>query len=333
MLHHSIPTLQGILGSAGYYCSSIYNNGYLNHPTRIFKGMDVFHHYQKIDAKTGTDEAIKFLNTVKNSNYFLFLHYIDPHNYPNVLRKNNPDLYNGPPDAQTAPAFWKAYNDLCRYTDDQLKRLYEWMREQGILEDTYIIYTADHGERFFEISTAEKSMGKKSIRGSHGGSLLKSVTHVPLSIMGPGIHARMVDQRVQLADIVPSALELLGIKEDHSSLSGRSLIPLVHGRKDSDREVIGEFIFWAKEHISLTVDNWKYVLYPEEGWEFLYDLKSDPGERNNLAGERTERIRILGEKVREYLKNAIEEFDSLNYSATQLDAETLNSLKALGYIE
>jgi arylsulfatase A-like enzyme len=324
MLHTSVPTLQEILGNAGYYTAAIHNNGYINYPTRVLKGTDFFVQYEKLDAAEGTDTALRWLEQQKDTRFFLFLHYIDPHqwslNVPERLRSSNVDDFSAKDRAQVLAA----YDALVQHTDQEIERLFQGLERLGLGADTDFIFLADHGEQFFE----------KGVPGAHGGSFYESVTHVPLAIWGPGVPQRRIDSFVSLADVTPTALDLLGVSASGRAFSGRSLTPLLTGGSLPDRPQVSEFLLWApREHAAITEGGWKLILDPDGHGDQLYHVAADPHEEVSLIAREPARAARLRRALAEHIRASKRRFDRLEYGETNMDEATYQSLKSLGYIQ
>jgi arylsulfatase A-like enzyme len=324
MLHSSVPTLQEILGARGYYTGAIHSNGYISHPTRVLKGTDFVRHYPEGDAAMGSDHAIDWIEKNNELNFALFLHYIDPHQWPKRLPQ---PLRGRPPEDlkdQERARVLEIYDELCRYVDEHLDRFFHELERRGLMEKTYVVLLADHGERFFE----------KGVVGSHGGGYYESVLRVPLAFWGPDIPRRRIDTRVNLADVVPTVLDLLGVASAETELSGHTLRPLFEGQHEVDRDVVSEFILWSDEdHSALLRDHWKLITFWERRAVELYDLAQDPLELADVAAESPELTRLLHGVLLDHQRRAVKRFNSLTYEATHIDEETYKSLRALGYID
>jgi arylsulfatase A-like enzyme len=318
MLHPSVPTLHAILGEQGYVTGAIFRNGYLNHPTRVFLGADSFRHYTG-EAPEGAALAIDWLEQHADENFYLFLHFIDPHQWPRriaqELRKLRPKHY----DPDDRAHVLQVYDDLAGQADEHLDRVFRALARLRLLDDTYVILLADHGERFFE----------KGVRGSHGGDHYENVLRVPLAIWGPGIEPRQIESRVSLSDVAPTVLDLLEVDSD-AQFSGSSLVPLLEGVGE-DRTVLSEFILWGEPQTALMRDGWKYIR--REGREELYFIPDDPTESDDKSASEPAILTSMRSEVEKEVAAADSRFAGLTYGTTTLDPRTVGSLKALGYLE
>jgi arylsulfatase A-like enzyme len=318
MLHPSVPTLHAILGERGYVTGAIFRNGYLNHPTRVFLGSDSFRHYSGF-APEGANLAIEWLAQHRQENFYLFLHFIDPHQWPRRIAKELRGMRPREFSEEDRLEVWRVYNELAGEADEQVERVFRALAQLKLLDDTYVVFLADHGERFFE----------KGVRGSHGGDHYENVLRVPLAIWGPGVPAQKIDSRVSLADVTPTVLDLLDV-DSADRFSGSSLVPLLEG-EGGDRPILSEFILWNDPQTALLRDGWKYIR--RENREELYYLPDDPLEDNDRTASDPEVLRAMRSEVDAHVAEADRRFASLTYGTTELDSRTVGSLRALGYLE
>ncbi len=167
------------------------------------------------------------------------------------------------------------------FVDHEIGRVIEAVYELAP-ENTYVIFTSDHGDM----------LGAHGLWGK-GPAMYEEITHMPLIWAGPGLEAGAVnDTLVSHVDLLPTMLELAGL-ERPPILEGESLVSLLHGEQDPDRQVVIEFQRYEIEH-----DSWggfipirsivrgacKLVINLLQSDE-LYDLSQDPGEVHNLIAD------------------------------------------------
>lgn len=173
------------------------------------------------------------------------------------------------------------YYALITGIDRAVGGILKTLDQQGSRGDTIIVYTGDNGFYLGEHGLAGKwFMHEESIR-------------VPLIASGPGIAAgRRVDAMTLNVDLAPTLLDLAGV-ERPEAMQGASLKPFLEGRApDGWRD---EWFYehrvrangWIPPTEGVRTARWKYTQYPEEKpvFEELYDLRADPLEERNLAGE------------------------------------------------
>ncbi|HHV60759.1 MAG TPA: sulfatase-like hydrolase/transferase [Clostridiaceae bacterium] len=173
------------------------------------------------------------------------------------------------------PVIKRAYENYS-YIDMAIGKVIDKLKDKGLLDNTYIIYTADHGDAL----------------GSHGGmvdkagDMMEELMHIPLVITGPGIKAgAKSDAHVSNLDITATILELVGMTPP-SYMDGQSLTCLLEGdgskwREDFMAEHYGHFNV-HKVQRALYYKNYKYIATEEDLHE-LYDLEKDPFETDNLV--------------------------------------------------
>ena len=320
--------------------------------------------------------------------WFLWLHYMDPHGPyepPAAFRHpaDEPPELIPPPPAPGVDAFhrqWVAeynvpeaartplgvdarlvrelYDDEVRYVDDELGRLFAALRRAGELDNTLVVFVADHGE----------SLGEHDYWFEHGRYAYEATCHVPLFLRfpptmrdAPTPGLRHGD--ISVTDIVPTLTEVLRLAPLRPPFRGRSG---VHGRSraslllaDSPRPhpVFCEKVERAEKAKAIQskaarIGDWKLIRRythledPVRGEpqlmvlsEELYELGSDPGETQNLVQA------VPAEAPFDQLQAALLEFSAADAHFAELarllqrrrdelgreDPETLRALRALGY--
>jgi choline-sulfatase len=179
-------------------------------------------------------------------------------------------------DAQTRNAR-HAYYGAISYIDDQLGRLMEALRSAGLGEDTIIVLTSDHGEML-----GERGLWYKM-------SFFEGACRVPLVVASPGrIEPRRVAASVSLVDLMPTLIDISGgdARSFPISIDGRSLGAHLRGAEGRD-EAIGEYL--AEGAVAPLVmirrGEFKFV-HSAPDPDQLYNVKRDPGERENLANRK-----------------------------------------------
>lgn len=199
------------------------------------------------------------------------------------------DGFRDAPDPDLARRLKAAYDAGTTWVDGLLERTVERLRSWGLLEDTVLAVTADHGEAFGEHGTLE-----------HGRVCYDEVVRVPLLLVGPGAlgpgpdgRGRVVTANVSLMDLMPTLLEAAG-QPLPTGVVGTSLVPVIEGREPGriaevqerlNHDVTREDLDWALR--ALRSDAWKAVFTWDRRAgtvkEEAYDLRTDPGERDDLA--------------------------------------------------
>jgi arylsulfatase A-like enzyme len=267
-----------------------------------------------------TSRALKWLNQKRDKPFCIFLWFIAPH-APFYRPRRLLDLYNGvripkpstfDDDLKGYPgkplAFKNAYNKIGTTilgnddprsleelvkdhyagvvdNDDNAGRIMDALEKAGILDDTAIVVSSDHGFflgewRFYD----KRFMHEPSIR-------------VPLAIRYPRmIKAGLTPHEMALnIDIPPTILELAGVKVPDWTewVQGRSLVPFMKGSPPSDwrKDWLYEYFEYpaaemVKPNRGVRTERYKLIHYFLAPQEFeLYDLQEDPGELHNLYGD------------------------------------------------
>ena len=242
----------------------------------------------------------------QDSKWFAWVHLWDPHT-----------LYL-PPEPFKSQFKDDPYSGEVAYVDSELGKMFDYLENNDLMENTLIILTGDHGESLFEHGEV-----------THSYFAYNSTLWVPLIISGPGIDARRIDENVSHIDIFPSLCDILGI-EKPSFLQGVSLLPLMNGGKIEKRAIYFESLApyynhgWAPLR-GFIEENEKFIDSPLP--EF-YDLENDFDEEKNLVQE------INLDKYRKELKDLEKDLSSPQRakSRQRIDREAQEKLRSLGYI-
>lgn len=182
----------------------------------------------------------------------------------------------------------RIYYAMCAEADAMIGALYDTLRELDLLDSTYFVFAADHGEQAGEHGEwAKQSMYEASVR-------------IPLILAGPGIApgARIPDL-VSLVDLCPTFLEMTG-QPPRPGLAGQSLLPSAAGHARPGRDAVYASFTGMTLNTSaymLRRDHWKYVVYmgfPAQ----LFDLEQDPDELHDLRAEHPEVAAALDAELR-----------------------------------
>jgi arylsulfatase A-like enzyme/Tfp pilus assembly protein PilF len=257
------------------------------------------------------DKALPWIDTVRADPFFAWIHLYDPHT-----------PYD-PPEPYKSRYAGHPYRGEVAFTDAQVGRVVEFLRERGLLDRTVIAVLGDHGE----------SLGEHG-ENAHGFFIYEAATRVPFIIRAPSPApaGRRVEDPVRVVDLMPTALDLLGI-EVPGEISGVSLSPLMTGRvPELGLEGYAEAMYplhhygWSDLR-ALRTGRYKVIDAPRPE---LYDLARDPGETTNLFAER----RALGDRMIARLREKIDEFAHAPVSqpAGDVDPEVRARLAALGYV-
>ncbi len=310
-----------------------------------------------------------WLRAHKDRNTFTYLHIVDPHgpyeppppydeDYrqlesqgPEVKRDDalDPEYVKRP----TAAARLALYDGEIRNNDEKLRRFFDRMKAEGLFEDTLFIFTSDHGEHFGEHRMF-----------SHRPPGHVQVTGVPLILY----HHKRIPQRlrieepVQLMDLMPTILDFAAVDASGMTLQGDSLVGLIEGRNPDywkARVIVSEEVTtrdrtraWRNSapwvYGSLYYGSWHLIssrafwprrgVVPESFRLKVFDQAEDPQETRALPRffadaylryrftSGLDELQSLGEDAQRRFRSTQE----INY---EFDPDTLEHLKALGYVE
>ena len=170
---------------------------------------------------------------------------------------------------------FKLYAGKVTLCDKWIGVLLDEMKEMGLFDNSLIIYTTDHGEPFGEHGIIRKS----------DPLLYEELVRIPLIIRHPeGFGAgKRFDALIETTEIFPTILDFLNIKTP-PRIHGHSLLPLMRGEKDALRERVYMGVF--KQAWRVNDYEWSFILNHLKGkTNELYNLKSDPREKENLINE------------------------------------------------
>jgi arylsulfatase A-like enzyme/Flp pilus assembly protein TadD len=323
----SVPFLPDILHAQGYHTGAFVGSIILD-PKNGFasgfeRGFDVYNagfHRQKTGERREASMqrrgevtlgyALEWLGQQHGGPFFLWFHLWDAH-----------DPYNPPEPFRSR--FPKApYNGGIAYVDATVGKLLDYLRKQGLYDNTLIAVAADHGE----------SLGDHG-ELTHSIFLYDATIHVPMLLKLPG--NRFVGQRVSsaasLVDLAPTVLEALG-ETPAPAMQGRSLLPLIGNSHPENRPSFAtgdhsERSFGWSALVSLRVGSKLYVRAPSPE---LYDLALDPGAKTNLyPGSHAAAVRFAIQ-----VDNFVKRMSTGAPQALQdgLDEKSREKLSALGYV-
>lgn len=198
---------------------------------------------------------------------------------------HRPDALYGRIDPALLQRARAGYYGHMTHIDQQINRFVERLAEFGERDNTFFLFTADHGEMLGDHNLFRKSL-------PYEGS-----AHVPLLLMGPGNgplpRGGVVDRPVALRDVMPTLLECARLPIP-DSVQGQSVLGLARQEHPVWREYLhGEHTALGMSAQWVTDGRWKYIWYSGDGREQLFDLQSDPHECHDLAaaGEHPDEVR------------------------------------------
>ncbi len=211
-----------------------------------------------------------------------------------------------------------AYQSELRGVDDATK---EALEKLGVDDNTLLIFTADHGEEFFDHG-----------RLGHRHSVYQELIHIPLIIRLPGKRAAgtVIDTPVSILDILPTMLDLLNLPiPEH--LSGVSLKPLIEGVKTKARPLYCEVKNRVGESRCLVEFPWKVIYHFYNKATELYNLETDPKEKVDLSAKEPGRAEAMRERLIDWTDSTKPRWQATKLKP--LSKQELRQLRQMGYIQ
>jgi arylsulfatase A-like enzyme/Tfp pilus assembly protein PilF len=313
-LGDELPTMAEVFRDNGYRTGAVIGAFVLDARFGLARG---FEHYEDNLALDGGAEerhadavathAIRWLATVEDEPFLLWVHFFDPH-----------ATYAPPP--EFAGRGTDPYDGEIAFVDRELGRVLDHLDDAGRLDSTLVVVTSDHGE----------ALGDHG-EPSHAAFVYRSTMSIPLVFQGPGVDegGLVVDAQAGLVDVLPTLIDLFDFTPP-ASFTGRSLAPALRGGELADAPVYGESEYvrrhygWSPLH-SLRADGWTYVRAPRPE---LYDLSVDPNEENDVAALHPERVAEFEAR----LSRLEAGLRATAATSATLDDEVASKLGGLGYV-
>jgi uncharacterized protein (TIRG00374 family) len=289
------------------------------------------HYYQ--EAAVINESVREYLDRRgRDDRFFIFMHYMEPHD-PFFIHPFNGEGYarvSMPnPDPSLAEDMRLAYAGEVTYMDQRMGELFDYLKQNGLWDDTIILVTADHGEEFYD-------------HGGwwHGLTLYQEQIHIPFIVKLDERNARHIPPTVRFdnarhVDIAPTLLGLARLPTPDSMRPGRNLFG--YG-EDIHRDIT---VFAEEDHegniLSAYIDGqWKVIRanpgnprgLPEKE---LFRLDIDPFERNNLAPYETDTFARMDKSRREAAEAAAT--GAVERQIRELSDDEIQKMRELGYIQ
>ena len=335
------PTIFQLFREKGYITAALYGGGYVN-PVMPSSHVDFKRVIElRHDLGKQLEDALRSKPGARP--FFLFLHGYDVHtpyapkeNYfaesrPEIDRLSRENRYckyqdaadrsrylapeSIPSDQSTQEYLESLYDSEILEVDRSLGSLFQHLRSRGLLDQTILILTSDHGEEFWDHGSCE-----------HVKTVYNELLHVPLFVRIPGGVGHVESTPVAAnIDILPTIVEALGWPAP-ASIDGESLL------RPAPRDIFSEAQFhYDSQHLrrySVVRGSEKLIYDANADARAWFDLEADPGEQQpRTAGG--DPARSLLDALTKYIERGapVVQHDGA------LDPQTLEQLKQLGYIE
>jgi arylsulfatase A-like enzyme len=181
------------------------------------------------------------------------------------------------------------YDTAIRYVDDKIAEMLAKLEAAGVLDDTMIVVSADHGE----------NQGELGIYGEHG-TADQGTCNIPMIVAGPGIKKGVVDDGLHYnIDFTPTLMDLHG-REKHEIWDGESYAKTLQTGENQGRSevIISQCAHVCQRSVRFDVDGhkWLYMRTYHDGCHLfpdhmLFDLAADPHEQNEISADHPEVVR------------------------------------------
>jgi len=196
--------------------------------------------------------------------------------------------------------------------DRWVGHLLDGVEAMGLMEDTSIIFTTDHGFYFGEHGIFGKGISRKG--GWYFSPLYEEITHIPLLIYVPGLKPTRNTAMVSSPDLMPTVLELAGVKMP-TAIQGKSLISVLEGKDSKGHDcVVSSWPLYNPGEVTYAVDTLeRQVVEPlsstvtSNGWTLIYGMENWPAELYNLVSDPKQEKNLITEK-RDIAQNLLDKF-------------------------
>ena len=349
-LDRRIVTLAEAFRERGYSTGAFAANHWINRSLHFSQGFEKFDNINS-DYKPRADKlnkkAEKWIRRNSGQPFFAYLHYMDVHA---PYRPPSPyDTYYNSMDTKTISQkdadryefmknggrldvahYMDMYDGEISYTDEMIGNLLDDLESHGLLDNTIVIITADHGEAFYEHGYMD-----------HGWTLYSEEINIPLIIRYPEKMSfpDIPDEKIQLIDISQTLFGISGIRLPYET-GAWELIPGLNASFFKDRVVFSEELssdMKGAPKRALLSGTYKAVFYiDEDTLPELYDLDEDPGETVNIA----KREKVLADGLKERMVSwTVRQEDKkaqigIRSKLSSLkDRGKIKELKSLGYLQ
>ena len=229
-----------------------------------------------------TKRAVDYIKVNKNKPFFLHLSHMAPHG-PFQAQKKYYDQFTHIKDHNK-----RVYYAMIKNLDDSIGEIKKALNDEGIAENTLIIFTSDNGGATYTRATDNSPFIGGKMSNFEGGTTVPMIIEWTNKIKPQGNYSNMVS----LLDIVPTILDAVKSPSLSNTFDGVSLLPYI---KSKDKKPHKE-LFWKTGYVkSIISDNFKLHINEKENFRTLINLENDPSEKFNLISKYPEKAKKLTE--------------------------------------
>ena len=288
----------------------------------------------KPHASLATQSALQLSRSLEPP-FFLYVHYLDPHDPYTPKRPWSGEAEAGGPYYQ--PEDWEGhgrkerteaqlqrmidqYDGTILETDREIRRLVEGLEEQGLLKETLLVVTADHGEEFLEHGAL-----------THGKSLFEEVLQVPFILWSEsGLESRKLATRFHHVDFLPTMFAALGVPIPDGFDGVDRWAAITTGDGPQASSFLHMLDLDTHAALAIVAPPHKLIHRLRQPRNLMFDLDEDPTEQVNRAADPN-----AGEALLRTLLRRHNELSSAGYAGenVMLDEDIREQLAALGYLQ
>lgn len=319
-------TFPGVLTLHGFTTAGFSGNAVVSSTFGLDRGYQSFHPAWELEDYSGHGDSVlrlffDWLEEHHRDRFLAYVHFREPHfpynppapydtrfgetapyaagivNWEDIERLNRASARGDEVPRGHVEAIRRLYEGNMAYVDSLVGELLRRLETLDLAKNTIVILTADHGEALFEHGFI-----------GHNTQLYEESVRVPLLVRIPGRTGGSVSQVVQLIDVAPTVLDLVGLSDEAATrrMQGRSLTPFLEGDPLPPRLAYSRTL-WDKPRYAVRDARYKLIWDSRTGSVELYDLETDPRETR----DRFAQAGVVGGYLRQRLHSWLREQELL----------------------
>jgi len=342
-----VETMAEYFKSQGYRTYAVTEGGWVHARFGFDQGFEKYFQSAK-HVQKGVINAKKWIQENKKDKFFLFFHTYDIHRYnpPAEFRKGivpeekhrfaedktlakNIQLLENEEFLKTINEKDKEYivslyDASIKYVDNYVGQLIEYLGKSGLLKNTIVVITSDHGEEFWENG-----------RTGHGYTNREEQIKVPMIIYHPKMTAGRRRGVFRHIDLLPTLAKCLN-RPVRPSWLGQSYVDYMMNPKKKMKDRFNFCEAGHKNYKSIQTSKWKLVQFKGEKIPKLYDLKNDPKEIKSVFKDNEAVMRPLKQTLTEIIKinrKLQPSFTEKGDKTPAMSKKLLEQMRKLGYVK